>query len=80
MIFIYIILIISISMIYIGFEKRKSYLFQFGSYFLISSSIYLGSSIEKRNQESKHIITPKVHVVCDNGKCDTTYIYRFKTK
>lgn len=70
---------------YIAFEinedKDSNGMFIAGLIMTIIFSAGLGYSISKEyGFETNYIITPKVHVVCDNGKCDTTYIYESKTK
>lgn len=62
-------------------SSEKNTLFFTGLTLAIFSSAIAGYNISKEEGlKTSYIITPKVHVVCENGKCDTTYIYRFKTK
>ena len=63
----------------INVDSDKNAMFLAG---LITTTIFsagIGYCMSKEDGlKTSYIITPKVQVVCDNGKCDTTYIYRFK--
>lgn len=62
-------------------DKDNNGLFLGGLIMTALFSVGIGYHISQEDGlKTNYIITPKVHVVCDNSKCDTTYIYEFKTK
>lgn len=48
--------------------------------FTIVFAASIGVMIPQNVMHTKKTITPKVNITCIDNKCDTTYIYNFKTK
>jgi amino acid permease len=50
--------------------------FIFALFALVILSMYVGWN-DKQSFEIKKQITPSIKIECVDGKCDTTYIYKF---
>lgn len=45
---------------------------------LILASVMLGVSLHaSKDVESKDLVNPSIEIKCVDGKCDTTYVYKF---
>jgi hypothetical protein len=74
-------ILLGVVMSIIGADKKIEVLQVAGLTLIVASSIALGSiKGEKVDRKVKQPIKPIVHVECENGKCDTTYIYKFEEK
>lgn len=71
-------ILIALILMYI-FEDEREHV-GFFMFFLISLvliSIVLGAELSQEFT-TKYKVKPIVHIECNNSKCDTTYIYKFK--
>lgn len=74
-------ILLGITMSIIGSDNKMAGLQTAGLTLMVVSGVSLGVFLgESLDREFKQPITPTIHIECENGKCDTTYIYKFEEK
>ena len=70
-------ILITLILLYIFDDERSGGFFMFALISLVLFSIVLGAELSQEFT-TKYKVKPIVHIECNNSKCDTTYIYKFK--
>ena len=71
-------ILITLILMYIFVDERENVgFFMFFLISLVLISIVLGAELSQEFT-TKYKVKPIVHIECNNSKCDTTYIYKFK--
>ena len=73
--------VLGIGTVVVGAAKEDSHLVSVGLATSIIASIILGMLLGmEAYHTSKQPIKPSIRIECVDGKCDTTYIYEFKSE
>lgn len=73
--------VLGIGMVIVGSGKEDDHLIAAGLSASTIASLILGMLLGmEATRTSKQLIKPSIRIECVDGKCDTTYIYEFKSE